>query len=342
MTVVMNEAISEFLERLDPKTRKQFKTAQEVTKERLATSSLTINALTGGGLPRGSITTVHGNPSSGKTGMMLESIGKLQADGKSCAFVDVENTFDREWAERLGVDTRSLILIQKRSAGSIADQVGDLIKANIDLLVIDSITAIMPEVFVEKGELKEFDNRKQMGAQSRALGMLYNGILYDIDKTAVVLISQQRADLSGQYAMLRPSGGQATIFASSLIIKLTSSNAESQQKKGDITVGDRKHQLPIAREVNVYIEKNKVGPQSRAGSYTFYYSGEQVGIDHVDEAVTLGKFFGVVEAAGAYTRYNEQQWHGQAEFVKELKSNPELYARLEKDLMEVVREEKVE
>jgi recombination protein RecA len=268
----------------------------------------------------------------------------MQADGKICAFVDAENTYDKEWATRLGVDNDSLILIRRRSAGAIGDQLAPLIKANIDFIAIDSITAIMPENFVDDdGNLKEFDKRKQIGANSRALGILYNGFLYDIDRTAIALISQQRADLSGQHAMMRPSGGKATEFASSIILKLNSSNSESQQKMGRVYLGDKVHQFPVGREVKVYGEKNKIGPQSRTGSYLFYYSGDKVGIDHVDEAVTLGKMFGIVDSAGAWTRFGSEpyvtginQWQGQPAFVNALNEDPELYAKLEKQLNEVM------
>lgn len=329
----MTNAAEAFLDGLDPKTRKRFKTARDVTKEFLPSSSVTINYVLGGGFARGAITTVFGNQSAGKSAMLLETIGHLQKLGYVCAWVDVEKSFDHAWATRLGVDTSNLIIIQQRGAGAIADDTAKLIKGNIDFLVIDSISAIMPEAFLEDGELKEFDRRKQIGANARMAGILINGWLYDLDRTAIVMISQTRAtDAGGGHFAMKPTGGQAVLFGSSAILKLTSSVSESQQKMGQVFLGDKVHQLPIGRQVKAYGEKNKVGPQSRTGEYLFYYAGDYIGIDHIDELVTMGKLYGAVRAAGAWVYWGDEQWNGQAKFVSALKDDPELYARVEADI----------
>lgn len=329
----MTDAFEAFLERLDPKTRKQFKTASEITRQFLPSSSITVNYVLGGGFARGCITTVYGNQSAGKSGMLMEAVGTLQELGQVCAWVDVENSFDREWAARLGVDVDKLIVIQERGAGAIGDKVAKLVKAGLDFLVIDSISAIMPEVFLEDGEMKEFDKRKQIGAQARATGILLNGLLYDNDRTAIALISQTRAtDAGGGHMAMKPTGGQAVLFGSSAILKLSSSGTEKNQKMGQIFLGDKVHQVPVARTVTAYGEKNKVGPQSRTGEYLFYYQGDTVGIDHVDELVTMGKLYGAVRASGAWVYFGDEQWNGQTKFVEALKADPQLYAKVKAEV----------
>lgn len=321
-----------FLGKLDPKVAKTFKTAQEITKEFLPSSSITVNYVLGGGFARGAITTVYGNESAGKSGMLMETVGHLQKLGFVCAWVDVENSFDTKWATRLGVNTEELFVIQERSSGAIGDKLAPLLKAGIDFVVIDSISVIMPEVFLEDGEMKDYDKRKQIGANAKATGILLNGILYDNDRTAVVLISQTRAkDSGGGHMAMKPTGGQAVVFGSSAILKLTSSNTESNQKMGKVFLGDKVHQLPIGREVKVFGEKNKVGVPQRSGNYIFYYAGDNVGIDHVDELVTMGKMYGSVRAAGAWVYFEEEKWNGQNAFVEELKNNPDLYKRVKDD-----------
>lgn len=318
--------LEEFLAKLDPKTRKRFQVASNVEKELLPTSSLVVDYCTSGGFPRGAITTVFGNNSSGKTAMILQTIGLLQKMGNVCAFVDAEGTYDKAWGARLGVDNDQLILISKRSFGAITDEVIPLLTNEIDFLAIDSISSALPEVFLDDdGELKAFEKQKQIGAHARSCTMMINALHYANKRTAIVLISQTTTDLSGMHPVQVPHGGRKVGFASSIMLRLTSSPQENQQIKGQVFIGDKIHELPVARKVKVDVTKNKIGPHARTGEYNFYYAGDFVGIDNVDELVTLGKLFGVVRASGAWVYFEEGQWNGQTRFVTALKEDPSLF-----------------
>lgn len=329
-----NEKLEEFLGRLDPKTRKRFKMASEVSTEMLPSASLEFNYATGGGFPRGAITTLYGNYSSTKTALALATIGLLQKQGYVCAFIDAENTYDKVWAAKLGVDNESLFLIRKRSFGAIVDEIKDLLKEGIDFLVWDSISQTIPEVFIDEktGDIKEFGGQKQIGAASRSAGIAINAMHYVNERTAIVLISQTRTDMSGMHPMQKPTNGKAVEFGSSIMARLQASGSENQQIKGQLFIGDKVHEMPVGREVKVDIVKNKVGPPNRTANYKFYYAGESVGIDNVDELVNIGKRFGVVRASGAWVYYGDNQWNGQAKFVAALKEEPDLYDRVKKDI----------
>src|SRR3982750_2606872 len=121
------EAFGGFLEKLDRKTRERLQVARDVTNEMLPSASLEYNWATGGGVPRGAITTLYGNYSSPKTALVLESLGQLQKKRQVCAVIDSEHTFDKVWAQRLGVDVDRLFLIRKKSFGAIVDEVVPLI-----------------------------------------------------------------------------------------------------------------------------------------------------------------------------------------------------------------------
>lgn len=326
-----------FLEKLDPKTRKRFKMAQEVSTEMLPSASLEFNWATGGGIPRGAITTVYGNYSSSKTAFCLATIGVLQKLGLVCAFVDAENTYDKVWAAKLGVDNDKLILIRKRSFGAIVDEIKPLLEAGIDFLVWDSISMTIPEVFIDDktGEIKEFSGQKQIGAASRSAGIAINAMHYVNERTAIVLISQTRTDMSGMHPMQKPTNGKAVEFGSSIMAKFTASGSENQQIKGKAFIGDKVHELPVGREVKIDIVKNKVGPPNRTGKYNFYYAvseDNEIGIDNVDELVNIGKRFGVIRAAGAWVYYGDQQWNGQTKLVTALKESPELFEAIKADV----------
>jgi recombination protein RecA len=328
-----NDTMDAFLEKLDPKTRKRFKMAQEVTTEMLPSASLEFNWATGGGFPRGAITTVYGNYSSSKTALTLATIANLQKMGLNCAFIDAEKSFKKDWAVKLGVDLDKLILIRKASYGAIVDEIVPLLQAGLDFLVWDSISLTLPEQFVdEKGNMNEFGKQKQIGADSRSAGVAINAMHYVNEQTAIVLISQTRTDMSGMHPMQKPTGGKAVEFGSAIMARLQASGSESQQIKGKLFIGDKIHELPVGREVKIDIVKNKVGPPSRTASYKFYYADSDlggVGIDNVDELVSLGKRFGVIRSAGAWVYYEDLKWNGNTELVKALKADDELFQKIQ-------------
>lgn len=324
-----NDALTALLEKLDPKTRKRFKMAQEVTTEMLPSASLEYNWATGGGFPRGAITTVYGNYSASKTALTLATIGRLQEQGYTCAFIDAEKAFKKDWAAKLGVNLDELILVQKASFGAIVDEVRPLVEAGIDYLVWDSISQTIPEQFVdEKGVMNEFGKQKQIGAASRSMGVAINALHYINERTAIVLISQTRTDMSGMHPMQKPTNGKAVEFGSAVMVRLQASGSESQQIKGNVFIGDKIHELPIGREVKIEVVKNKVGPPNRSASYNFYYDGDFIGIDNVAELVNVAKRYGVVRASGAWVYYGDEQWNGNNKFVEALKESPELFDKI--------------
>jgi recombination protein RecA len=326
--------LDELLEKLDPKTRKRFKMAQESSIEMLPSASLELNDATGGGFPRGAISTVYGNYSSTKTAVLLQTIGRLQRRGLVCAFIDAESTYDKNWAARLGVDNEKLILIRKKSFGAIFDEVRPLLEVGIDFLVWDSISMTLPEVFIEDGELKGFDGQKQIGAAAKSAGIAINAMHYVNDRTAIVLISQTRTDMSGMHPMQKPTNGKAVEFGSSLMIKLTSSASEKQQIKRSIYIGDKIHSLPVGREVNIEVVKNKVGPPNRTGKYNFYYAGAEVGVDNIDELVSIGKRYGVLDGTN-WIVFGDQKWNGQAKLVEALKEDVYLFEKIKSAIDDV-------
>lgn len=62
------------------------------------------------GIPYGKLITLAGKPSSGKTMLALRILGKAQKDGALVAWVDVENSFDADWARLHGLDVGEAVL----------------------------------------------------------------------------------------------------------------------------------------------------------------------------------------------------------------------------------------
>src|SRR6188474_357539 len=102
--------IDNVLEKLSPELRKLVEQGSSFRIDRQPTPSMGLNAALKGGLPYGRQVLLYGSKSSGKSTFCLEMLGMAQRDGKTCAWIDSENSFDPSWAKRLGVDTDDLIV----------------------------------------------------------------------------------------------------------------------------------------------------------------------------------------------------------------------------------------
>lgn len=345
MTTPLTKEQEEFLATLDPKVAKNVRTAAGVRPRRLPLASEGLTRLLDGGIPTGRLTTTYGNYSSGKTLLYQESIGKLwQPAGLKCAWVDIEKSWDDRWAERLGVDNNNLWYQSPKNSAEVEKATRMFIDGGIDVVVIDSISDIMPSVFYdEKGNLNEQTGRKQTGAQAKAITALINGIHAVNEDTAIVLISQTTTDLSGHYAMQVPHGGKKTEFGSSVMIKLTSSNSESQVIKDKIQIGDRLVEKVIGREVNCLLQKSKQGNQFARCKYNVYFKGPFIGIDRVGELVEYGVEIGALTGTNWLTLESTgDKWNGKPATQKAFRDNPELAERLKKDIHMIETGEELE
>jgi len=325
-------SLSEWMANLDPKTASRVKTAEENTVQRLPLVSYSLTDALGGGIAKGRFVTVYGNQSSGKSTLFQETIGKIwQPQGLVCAYVDTEAAFDKEWAIRLGVDPKEMILINSKSSGRIEKELRPLLRNKIDVVVIDSISDIMPEEFLdEKGNLNEQDDRKKIGAHAKAITSLINGLMYENEDTAVVLLSQNTTKFEKWGAMQGPHGGNKVLFASSQIVRLVSSNSDSNAIKGKTWVGNHVFEEPIGRPVKGVVEKNKLGPQSRTFEYNMHYAGDFIGIDRATELVAAGTKFGVIEKSGNWLGFGDHKANGEKNLGKLLRDDPEAVVELER------------
>lgn len=315
----------DFLATLDPKVAKAVRTAQEVEVERLPVISYGMTNALGGGFGMGRIATVYGNQSAGKSLVFQETIGKMwQPMGLVGAYVDAETAYDKAWTARLGVNNEELILINSKSSGRIEKEIVPLMDAKLDYVIIDSISDIMPEAFVDQhGNMNDADSRKQIGAHAKAITALINGLLYVNQNTAVILLSQTTTKFEQWGPIQVPHGGNKTLFASSQIVRLTSSNSDSNAIKGELWIGEKVFEKPVGRKVRGIVEKNKLGPQSRTFEYNMYYDGADVGIDRVGEIVLEAVNMEVVQKAGSWYTFGDFKCQGDAKLVNHLKSEPD-------------------
>lgn len=326
--------IENILSKLDPKTRSRVKSAQEVSIDKQSTPSIGLNLALQGGLAFGRQILVWGNKSAGKSSFCLQMIAEAQSQGKTCAWIDAEHSYSSDWAEKLGVDSSKLIYSQAKTVNDMVDVATQLMEAEVDIIVVDSISALLPAIYFEKdsSELKKLEDTKQIGAEAKDMTHAVKMLNYANKNTLLVLISQQRNQFGSMHASHIPTGGMAVKFFSSTVIKLWSSEAEANAIKAGVKVGDKIIEQRVGRPVNWIIDYNKVGPPNLSGQYDFYYQGEVLGVDQVGETLDVAEMCGIVEKGGAWYTINGERIQGRAKAVQYLKDNLEIVSNLKEQI----------
>ena len=333
-------SIEEVLAKLDKETLKKFRLASEIKREFLATPAVGLNLLLGGGFSKGHQTTLWGNESAGKSTFLLEMIGQHQQGNSdfSAAYFDTEKTLDPEWASRLGVDTDKLLVNHQSNISDVTNTIVEYVNAGIDMVVVDSMSNLMPKSFFEKdGSMKDFEKTGQIGQQAKELGQMCRMIQGENFNTAVVFISQVRMDLSGFIPGEKPSGGKEVGHLDSLRVKLTSSKSESKALKGEVQHGDILIEEIIGRVVKWQISKNKINGRYGIGEYNLITAGERVGLESGAELRDYGVLYGLIEKVGN-SRFviNGESIHGKDNAADYIADNPEIAEFLTSEIERVL------
>lgn len=323
---------------LDPKIRKTLSNGEGIHIQTQPTPSFGLNKALSGGLPYGRQVLIWGSKSSAKSSLCLQTIGMAQKEGKLCAWIDAEMSYSEEWAVKLGVDPEKLIYSQARTINEMVDVGVALMEAGVDIVVVDSVTSLLPAIYFDKGteDLKQLENTKQIGAESRDFSNAWKMINYANNKvkpTLFILISQSRNNINAMYTSQQPSGGQATKFYSSVIIKLFSSESDNQALKGKIAVGDKLIEEKVGRKIRWDLQFSKTSAGFQSGEYDFYFRGDQVGLDEIADLVDTAELAGVVSRTGAwYILPDGSKVQGRDGFISKVREDSDLEMSIREQL----------
>jgi len=292
--------------------------------ETISSGSLGIDLALGvGGYPRGRVIEIYGPESSGKTTLTLHAIAEAQKAGGIAAFIDAEHAFDRNYAEKLGVDIENLIISQPDNGEQALEIAENLIRSGaIDIVVIDSVAALTPKSEIE-GEMGD----SKMGLHARLMSQALRKLTGTISKThcTVFFINQLREKIGVMFGNPETTtGGNALKFYASVRLDIRRS---TQIKDGENVLGNR---------TKVKIVKNKVAPPFKVAEFDIMY-GE--GISKTGEILDLAVEFEIIKKAGSWFSYGDTKLGQGRDAVKALiKDNPELADELEEKIKAKIKE----
>lgn len=312
--------------------------------EVVGTGSLILNRIIGdgtlcgkpGGFPRGGVTEIFGDESTGKSTLALLGVKEALDAGECAVWADFEHTLrlQRTYIENLGINFNSpnFFGIIPMDFESGAEKIGKAMVAyHPAIIVIDSVTAMIPQA----GEDSEDPSKMvQIGKHAKLTSQFLNWITKRLDKynTALVLLNQTRIDIKissmpGRHGGPKEisSGGQAPKFFTTVRIQLKQGEKETVSGKSSLTgLDEKKASNQVVKAICV---KNKFDIAYKTGPI-YFATGK--GVDNIMSLVYLGENLGVFKkGGGGYYSWKDPNndkvffnIQGKVALVKYLEANP--------------------
>jgi len=254
------------------KSKRKKKSNEKV--DYITTGSILLNLILSqkgfdGGWKMGRIVNIVGDKSTGKTGLVLETIANYVKKGVGKVIYDEpESAFD--------FDLSVYKLTEKDIVWKTSDTVEDwydsvskeLENGENKLYVLDSMDALS-----DLGEIKRDIRDGSYGTKAKVVGELLRRLVRKIKEKNMLLmvVSQVRDNIGVQFGEKhKRSGGKALDFYASQVLWLAVK--EKIKKKGRV----------VGVNIVAKVKKNKVAPPFREASFPFYFD---YGIDDIGSLV---------------------------------------------------------
>jgi recombination protein RecA len=321
---------------------------------RIPTGIFALDYALGGGFPAGRVNTVYGQKSSAKTTTLLKAIGQAQTlcaicftlleGGCKCgenrdavaAFIDIEGTFEKSWAEAHGVQMDRLLISRPEYAEQGLDIAEAMLRSNeCDILVIDSIAFL-----TAMKEIEESTEKDLVGTQARLLGKGIRKFVSALNQMAnenagrkptIFLVNQirQKVGLIFGNNEVQP-GGMAPGFAASTETKFWS----GKYKIDDDT------KRTLSAEMNFRVEKNKTSAARMEGTFTLILAEtatKKMGaVYDEDFLISMGEQIGLVERKGVVWHVLGKEFRKKEDMETALLTDLAFAAEMRKVLMQVL------
>lgn len=296
-------------------------------RRRIETGIMSFDLALGGGIPMGTIITLKGEFSSGKSALAHRIGASFQRTCRNCGnpmviwneiiqdggkvtcceepepmrvvWFDAEGSYQNGWAERLGMDAENTYVIRTEFAEQGIDIADAVIRSGeCDLLVVDSVAALTPSV-----EIEESSEKWQVGVQARLMNKAMrkwvsaqNAVgMSKVVPPTILLINQIRMKIGVMYGNPETSpGGKGLDFAASVICKV--------KRKG--FVEDKSGSAPFGQDMEVVVQKNKTAPPNRSCLFSLYFREKGMynagASNFAEQLISIAEYWGLIEKGGAW------------------------------------------
>ena len=207
-----------------------------------------LDTLTGGGIPKKRMTIMYGPTNVGKSYLASQIVARAQEAGGTAAWIDTELSWDSEWVEKCGVDSANMLVSQPTSGEDALDTAKELMRAGVDVIVLDSIAGLVPSDVQDNEKGFEFS---PMAWQARFVNSSLPRLLPNLKSgSAFIAINQVRSSI-GPVALDSMPGGLAQGFFAHFLLQVRRSGWIEEGK------GNK-----VGFDMEVRLRKSKVGGEN--------------------------------------------------------------------------------
>lgn len=320
--------------------------------EFIPTGISTLDYAIGGGWPRGWMTQVYGPSSSGKSAMVLQSIGNYQKSHPEslAAVIDLEKSMTEDWAVKFGIDPDRLVVLRPTNVEEMITMSVEAVKANaFDIIMVDSLGAGLLQSEIENDRTRMAGSAGNITRMVKAINSSFielererkvannsDGDANELVIPAVLLINQVRVNMSSMYGEDTYGGGKALGHMIGVNIHLRASKASADKIMGTV---DRQ-QLRVGWMCTATVEKNKLSVPGKSAGYSFVFCEcpeHEFGIDNARSVADLALATGIARVDGKSIYYptpngTEEKVVGRNNFQQIMRENEELVKFLAEEI----------
>jgi len=275
-----------------------------------------LDKLTGGGIPKKRMTIMYGPTNVGKSYLASQVVANVQREGGTAAWIDTELSWDSVWVEKCGIDSERMLVSQPTSGEEALGTVKELMRAGIDIIVLDSIAGLVPSDVQENEKGFEFS---PMAWQARFVNSALPRLLPNLKSgSAFIAINQVRSSI-GPVALDTMPGGLAQGFFAHFLLQVRRSGWIEEPK------GNK-----VGFDMEVRLRKSKVGGENWSNAIVpFRVDG---GIDVLESYIREAIQQKLIIQKGAWYDYEGTKAMGMNGLKTQLLNNPTLVEKLKADV----------
>jgi len=266
-----------------------------------------------GGYPSGQICELFGDPSTGKTLLILKAGAAVQRAGGIFALADVERRYDKTFGAIHGVDNEKLVRFYPKTIETFTvesyEMLSDYGKQAKILIAVDSLAALSTEKEVDDAEKKDLKADQGRRAQKIKQAMrVLPGLVADTQ--SILMLSNHIIDNTGGYGGTNTPGGRGPKFHSTVRLEMLRTTPILIEGK----------MRPIGVTMRVRVAKNSVAPPFGECEMELTWSR---GLDRLSGLIDIAVDLDIIKKSGAWMKYGDISFYAK-DFANVLADHPEI------------------
>lgn len=299
----------------------------------IPTGSLSLDlALRTGGWVTKRMHEIVGVEGVGKTSLVIASMVEAQRKypDRAVGYIDVEQTFDWDWARELGLDTSADRFYHQYADDS--EDVADVFNAAartgfFSLITVDSIGGMESRQAMDKEAAAISVGRNAQVITRMVKQCAVNCRKYDV---TALLVNQLRANIGNPQGQDISAGPKGFKYSTTTRVLLARASGDDAFIK--YTLPGDTDDVIIGRKIRARVTRSKVSVEGKSAEFYFFNADTPeygpIGIDQADEGASIGLYTEFIDQRGAWYYFanpegQEVKINGRTALLSHLRSSPD-------------------